>query len=282
MPHKKILITGGQGFIGGRLAADLAGDHDVRAAARAKGESGALALDAADPDSVRAICQDIRPAAIVHLAGLKDLKYCESHADETQRQNTRSTQLLADQAKELGAFLIFISSDYVFDGERGGYAEDDATCPATVYGRSKADAETYLKATLPGRSAILRSSAIYGKGGRFFDWIVRSLEQGQPVDAFEDAIFTPTHISDVIYAFRWLIRTERPGVYHVANPEPVSRFQMARAVARHYGFPDDLVRPARVADAGLPIARDNSLNSARTSQIMERAFLTLAEGLKLL
>lgn len=282
MPLKKVLITGAGGFIGKRLAADLSSDHTVQATARTPGESGLIALDASNPEAVRKVCQAERPAVIVHLAGLKDLKYCETHEAETRLQNTRSTELLANQAKELDAFLIFISSDYVFDGLRGGYSEEDATCPSTAYGRSKAEAEAFLKANLPSRSAILRASAIYGKGGRFFDWIVRSLEQGQPVDAFEDAIFTPTHISDVLYAFRWLIRAERPGVYHVANPEPVSRYQMAQAVARHYGFSESLVRPARVADTGLPIARDNSLNSQRTSQIMERAFLALAEGLKLL
>ncbi len=279
---KKVLVTGAAGFIGRHLCASLCERHDLIPTALAcepDHHANMIALDVTNADSVKQVVHRVRPEIIVHLAGNKSLNYCESNPETAHVLNYNSTQYLADQALEVGARYVFISSDYVFDGTCGNYKETDPTSPTTIYGKTKALSEDYIVRACP-KFVILRTSAVYGQSGVFFSWIVESLSKNQSVDAFTDAYFTPTYVDDVVWAFGHIIENDLEGIFHVAGRTVASRYEMAREIALSLKVDPELVEPASVEGSGLLIAHNSSLNCDRTSTHLEREFLSLSQGLE--
>lgn len=277
-----VLITGAAGFIGRHLVDALSGQYRLALFdLKAQAGSSIEALDVTQADAVREVVHQFRPGVVIHLAGIKNLNYCENHPQQAFLVNTDSTRFLADAAVEVEARMVFISSDYVFDGERGNYRETDIPNPATIYGKNKFEAEKYIaQACL--HYTILRSSAVYGPGGGFFNWIVNSLTTGEKVEAFADTYFTPTYVGDVTSAFERIIADNLEGILHVAGSQVLSRYEMAVQVARRLGKDPDFVIPTSVKGSGLLIAHNSSLNCERTCALLGRRFLNLFQGLNLL
>lgn len=236
-------------------------------------------MDVTDRNAVEEAVRQLGPDVIVHLAGIKDLTFCEANPDIAYSVNYRSTQYLVDAAAKAGSSFVLISSDYVFDGNRGNFKEDDKPQPSTVYGKTKELSETcVLEAS--SRHAIVRTSAVYGKGGLFFSWIMESLSGGKSVEAFSDAYFTPTFVGDVVWAFASVIDRGLNGIFHVAGQSVVSRYEMAKQIALLVNADPELVKSASVDKSGLLIAHNSSLNCSQTSKVLQREFLTLSQGLE--
>lgn len=275
-----VLITGAAGFIGRHLVDALSGQYRLALFdLKPKVDGPIEALDVTQADAVREVVHRFRPGVVIHLAGIKNLNYCESHPQEALLVNTESTRFLAGAAVEVGARMVFISSDYVFDGKRGNYRETDVPNPATIYGKTKFEAEKYIAQTC-SHYTILRSSAVYGKGGVFFSWIVESLFANQSVEAFVDAYFTPTYVGDVVWAFAHIIENDLTGIFHVAGRTVTSRYEMAKQIALHLNVGSKLVKPASVKGSGLLIAQNSSLNCEQTSKLLNKEFLSLSQGLE--
>lgn len=275
-----VLITGAAGFIGRHLVDALSGQYRLALFdLKPKVDGPIEALDVTQADAVREVVHRFRPGVVIHLAGIKNLNYCESHPQEALLVNTESTRFLAGAAVEVGARMVFISSDYVFDGKRGNYRETDVPNPATIYGKTKFEAEKYIAQTC-SHYTILRSSAVYGPGGGFFDWIVNSLTTGKKVEAFADTSFTPTYIGDVTWALEHIIADNLEGILHVAGSQVVSRYEMAVQIARCLGKDPNLVTPTSVEGSGLLIAHNSSLNCEQTSKLLNKEFLSLSQGLE--
>src|SRR6185312_12100772 len=137
MTPPTLLLTGATGFLGLRLAPGLAGPWRVVAASRTPSGPDGVALDLADPDSIRKAFEKALPAAVVHGAAIASPDACERDPDMARRVNAEGTKVLAGLCGAAGARLILISTDLVFDGEKGRYDEDDAPNPLSVYGRVK-------------------------------------------------------------------------------------------------------------------------------------------------
>lgn len=276
MARRKVLITGASGFIGRHLVAFLKSRYDLLLFDKKPfGEKG---IDIISFETVREVIRQSHPEFIIHLAGIKNLNYCETHPEETFLINTYATQNIAEIAEEIGARLLFISSDYVFDGEIGNYRETDRPNPVTVYGKSKAEAESVIQHTCRN-FVILRTSAVYGYGGNFFDWVLKSLQEGKTIDTFVDTYFTPTYIGDVVEVFEQLIEENLKGILHVAGTPVVSRYEMAREIGHRLKKDPTLVRASNVAESEMLIARNSSLNCEFTKSLLKRCFLSLPEGL---
>jgi dTDP-4-dehydrorhamnose reductase len=280
MGVEKVLITGAAGFIGSHLAKAFKGRYCLALLdLETRGNDLIEVLDVTKKYAVKKAVQGFEPDVVIHLAGNKNLSYCENHPDEAFRVNTEATRFLADAAKDVGAKMVFISSDYVFDGERGNYRERDVPNPTTVYGKAKFESEKYIEHSCP-RYTILRSSAVYGRGGGFFDWLVTSLRNGREVDVLTDTYFTPTYIGDLIWAFDRIISSDISDILHVAGPEAVSRYNMAVEIAKWLKSDLGLIKGASVRDLNLPIAKNSSLNCEETSKFLKRKFLPLRKGLE--
>ena len=284
MTPQTLLLTGATGFLGRRLAIDMAGAWRVVGASRTAAGPDSAFLDLASADSVRSVFDAVRPAAVVHSGAIAGPDACEQDPDMARRVNADSTRLLAELCGRSGAKLILISTDLVFDGEKGRYAEDDAPRPLSVYGRVKLEAEEAALERAPG-AVVVRIAAAYGRllGGRpcFVDEMRAALSRGGPVTAFTDQWRSPTAADGMAEVLlRLLAEPGLEGVFHWGGADRSTRYETAMALCRAFGYDDRLVRPARMNDKRTPAPRprDSSLDSTRLSAALGIAPPTLAEG----
>jgi dTDP-4-dehydrorhamnose reductase len=279
-----LLLTGATGFLGRRLAPGLAASWRVIGASRTASGPDTARLDLADPDSIRRAFDEVRPAAVVHSGAIAGPDACELDPDMARRVNADATRVLAELCGGARAKLILISTDLVFDGEKGRYVEDDAPRPLSVYGRVKLAAEEAALGLAPGAS-VVRIAAAYGRllGGRpcFVDELLGKLSLGEPVSAFTDQWRSPTaadRLADVL--LRLLAAPGVEGVFHWGGADRATRFESAVALCRAFGCDESLVRPSRMSDKRTPAARprDSSLDSSRLAAALGIAPTPQAEG----
>ncbi|MFI5347899.1 MAG: SDR family oxidoreductase [Elusimicrobiota bacterium] len=284
MTPNTLLLTGATGFLGRRLALGMAGPWRVVGASRTASGPDSTFLDLTAPDSIRRAFDAIRPAAVVHSGAIAGPDACEQDPEMARRVNEDATRVLAELCGRAGSKLILISTDLVFDGEKGRYVEDDPPHPISVYGRVKLAAEEAALARAPG-AAVVRIAAAYGRllGGRpcFVDELLASLSRGEPVAAFMDQWRSPTAADGLAEVLlRLLAESDLEGVFHWAGADRATRFESAVALCRAFGYDEGLVRPSRMNDKRTlaPRPRDSSLDSSRLSAALGIAPTTQAEG----
>jgi dTDP-4-dehydrorhamnose reductase len=288
MAASVLLLTGSTGFIGQRLLPGLARHWRVIAASRNSAGRDAVALDLADPGAIARAFDSVGPAAIVHAGGIADPDACEREPELAQRVNVEAVTVLAGLCAKTNARLVHFSTDYVFDGAKSWYREDDAAQPLSVYGRGKLESEAAVLSLCPG-SVVLRVSNCYGRplGGRtcFVDHWQTSLAAGRTVPGFTDQWRSSTagdQLPDVVRQL--LARPELRGIFHWGGADRTTRYEAALTYCRVMGYDERLVHPARAADRHFPAARprDTSLDSSRLASALGVAPVGLLEGFKAL
>lgn len=277
----RIMISGAGGFIGQHLRSALTGlDAEMIALGSPRSTDDSLIkIDITDRERFQKLIRERQPTCIIHLAGNKNLGHCERNPDDVRPVNRDATETICEAMPD-DCHLVFLSSDYVFDGERGNYSETDAPAPKSVYGRMKYESERIIQAKCKHHT-IIRTGGVYGVGGRFFDWIVDSLKNGGRVEAFVDTRFTPTYIGDLLRVILQVMDHKENALYHVAGPVSVSRYEMACAVAKTLGDDESRVESSTVKGTGLLIPADNSLNSEWTRSQLSESFTSVVEGIPL-
>ena len=172
------------------------------------------------------------------------------------RVNRMGPYHLARACRALGARLIQISTDYVFDGTKAApYTEEDTPAPIQVYGASKRDGEVALLAVDPA-ALVIRTSFLFGPGRQtFVDRVIERSRQGEPVKAVLDWVNSPTYTVDLARVIESLLETKVSGILNVSNAGSCSKFEFARAACRFAGVDDPPIRPIRLADLPLPAKR---------------------------
>ena len=260
----RVLVTGGDGQLGGALRAALAG-HDVWA-------TGHTELDVADFPAVQALVDAIAPEVVVHAAAYTNVDGCERDPDLAYRVNALGTQNLALAAARVGADLVAVSTDYVFDGSKGEpYLEFDAPGPLSVYGRSKLAGER-LALALHRQTYVVRTSWVFARQSRnFVTTMLRLSETREELTVVEDEWGSPTYAPDLADGIARLIETRRYGVYHLANEGGCSRFELAREALRLAGRSCHVI-PITAAE----YARQNPLVARRPADSRLRNFAASA------
>lgn len=259
----RFLVTGSNGLVGSRVVKQLcARGHVVRAVSRGPDRMGVgelyRPLELSEAAQVRAVFEAFTPEVILHPAGMTDVDRCEKDRDGAWAANVTSTELLAREAKRAGAHLVYVSTDYVFDGMSGPYAEDAAPNPIGVYGASKFAGE--LAAQLLGDSvAVARTAVVYGHppSGRsnFGVWVWENLSAGKPIRLFEDQWVSPSLADSVAEQLIELGERRLTGTWNICGGEVVSRVEFGRLFCEVFGLDPSLVVPSRLADAGLAAKR---------------------------
>jgi len=247
----RILITGGKGQLGADLEKELAGSggHEVICLGRDR-------LDVTRPEQAQEAVAAVRPDAVVHAAAATNVDRCELEPDGAYLVNALGTRNMAAAAARAGAKLVYISTDYVFDGrQKKPYTEFDPPAPLSVYGKSKLAGEKYA-AAFSGRFFIVRTSWLYGRRGNNFVQTMLKLAAAQPeVTVVNDQVGTPTFAEDLARCIGALIQTELYGIYHASNSGACSWFDFARAIFRLAGLDPGRVRPISTAQLNRPAPR---------------------------
>ncbi len=193
---------------------------------------------------------------------MSDVDRCELAPDEAWRQNVAATESVRRASESQRAWLVSLSSDYVFDGLKGQpYDELDELRPLSVYGRTKVESERIVRGY--ERGAVVRVSTLYGAGRtNFCDVAVERLRAGQAVEAFTDQATSPTFTDDVAMAIERLInaivqqgRVPSPSVFHIANAGGCRRIDLVGRIARLIGADPALIRPIRMDAQRRPARR---------------------------
>ncbi len=244
----EIVVTGAAG----QLGRDLLEVLGSRGTGLGHGD-----LDVSDGAAVRTTLRNLAPRVVIHAAAATDVDGCERKPCAAWATNARGTAHLAEACAEVGSALLYVSTDYVFDGQAASpYAPDAPVHPLSAYGRSKVAGELAVQCLLPGRHWIVRTSWVFGRHGNNFPrTILRLAEAGQdPLRVVADQCSSPTYAADLA---RWLVRivdAAEPGVYHAANSGTCSRFAFAVEILARAGIARR-VEPITTDQAPRPAAR---------------------------
>ncbi len=241
----RILLVGGSGQLGTDLRAVAVGRHEVAAPQHAE-------ADVTDPVSLERAVKEHEPHAVIDAAAFHKVELCEADPTTSFAVNAVGAGNVAKAARAGGARCVFVSSDYVFDGEKpDGYAEDDPPRPVNVYGASKVAGELVVAQACPD-AVVVRGSGLFGhagssgKGGNFVETMLAKAASGESISVVDDQVFAPSSTRDM--AERILLLLERqvpPGTYHVANDGSCSWYRFARTIFELEAIDADLSpRPA--------------------------------------
>ena len=243
----KVLILGATGLLGKDLMREWAGDEVVGL--------GSRDVDIRDTGAVRERLGNVRPDWIVLAAAYTNVDGCESNHELAFSVNRDGPVNVAEAAKTLGAKVLFISSDYVFDGTKGSpYETGDARNPKSVYGRTKAEAEVRLVEILPN-CCIARTSWLFGTGGKCFPDTILKLAATRPaLDVVDDQRGSPTYSVDLARGIIALCHNAASGIVHVTNRGDCSWFEFAREILKGGGVSTE-VRPTTSDKMARPAPR---------------------------
>jgi dTDP-4-dehydrorhamnose reductase len=267
----RLLLTGASGQLGAYLLRQLSVEG-LPVTAWSGTRRGRLfsfdlePVDLSDLDQITSAFGRARPTAVIHAAAISTIADCRRDPAWARRINTRGSAVLADLCRQAAARLMFISTDLVFDGERGGYREQDPTCPLSIYGQTKAAAEPLILA-VPG-SVVVRTSLLLGPTliGRpvFFDEQVAALRERRTLNLFTDEWRSPFGLAPAARALLAILRSEFRGILHVGGPERLSRHDMGLRLAAYLSVDPSAIVPVErnSIPSAEPRPRDTSLDSS--------------------
>lgn len=243
----KVLILGASGLLGQALMREWSGDEVVGL--------GSSDADIRDTGKVLQVVQNVRPEWIVLSAAYTDVDGCESDQERAFGVNRDGAVNVAQAAKQVNARLLFLSSDYVFDGKKTSpYEIDDPRNPQSVYGRTKAEAEVRLLELLPD-CCITRTSWLFGAGGKCFPDTILKLAATRPtLDVVNDQRGSPTFTVDLARAIATLCRSNATGIVHVTDAGNCSWFEFAREIVSAANLRTE-VRPVSSKQIARPAPR---------------------------
>jgi dTDP-4-dehydrorhamnose reductase len=249
----RALVIGASGQVGAALLDALrARGHEAVGTYAHHAEKGLTPLDVTDRAAVERAVREARPDWVLCPAGLTHVDYCEEHPAEAFAINCEAASHAAREAGGAGAGFVFYSTEYVFDGEYGPYAEEDATRPLSVYGRSKREGERAVLAE-NARALVVRTTVVYGpdrQGKNFVCQLKRNCRSGQGMRIPVDQVSSPTYNVDLAQATVELCERDLRGVYHLAGDGVLDRFAFARLACEVFGLDPSGLTPVTTAALG--------------------------------
>ena len=231
----RILVTGSSGFLGSYVEkrCRLEGIDVFGASSRDRENS----IDISDDGQMQKMIEKIKPDCIINCAAMTDVDQCERQPDKAHRVNATGPQNLAKACREKNIRLVHVSTDAVFDGERGGYSEDSVTSPVNVYARTKLEGEQLIAANIS--DYVLARVNFYGlneKGKGLLNWALASLVGEKEMTGFDDVIFNPLWAADLAECLVKLSQMSYSGILNCAGDQVMSKYDFLKAVAHTLGY----------------------------------------------
>ena len=261
----RILITGASGLLGLNLALEAAAQHEVYGTAKDHlihtDAFKVLHYDLLAPGAVERLFDQTQPEWVIHCAAQANVDVCEANPVLARQLNTELPAELANHVARGGARLVHISTDAVFDGQRGGYTEEDEPNPLGVYARTKLGGERAVAQANP--DAIIARVNLFGWSitgrrslGEFF---VTNLSAGRHVMGFTDIIFCPLLANHLAQILIKMLESYLSGLYHVVSRECLSKHEFGLRVAEKFGLDGSLITPTSIQRSGLAAVRSPNL-----------------------
>jgi len=252
----KVLVTGASGLVGGQLFAASSEYAETYGTYLGQKKEKLIKLDITDAETVFSAIMKLRPDVIIHTAALTNVDYCETDRKMAWKVNVEGTKNIANVAKAVGAKLVYISTDYVFDGKYGPYSEDDAPSPINYYGTTKLEAEKITAAI--DKWIIVRSTWIYDISSdpkNFVRRLIDILSQNREMKVPKDQIANPTLARYLASSIVELIRKDFNGTINIAGSTRLSKYDFAKKAAERFHLDASLIVPVTSEELAQPALR---------------------------
>ncbi|MCX8150101.1 MAG: dTDP-4-dehydrorhamnose reductase [Candidatus Bathyarchaeota archaeon] len=285
----KLLITGASGLFGSKLAeiATSKGYDVYSGYSKDKPTYGVPThFDITEKIKVEKVFSKVIPEVVVHAATLTDVDKCEVNKDLAWKINVEGTKNIVEAAKKNNAFLVYVSTDYVFNGEKGNYKETDPPEPLNYYGLTKLKSEELVENTLE-EHCVVRASVIYGAqpaAGKinFALWLINKLENKESPKVLVDQWNSPTLNTNMANMTLEIIERKLTGIYHISGATRISRYEFAKELAQTFHLETELLVPTNMTQFSWPAKRpkDSSLDITKAQQTLKNKPLQAQEALE--
>lgn len=275
----KVLITGANGLLGQHLIKILV-EKNYQVVATSRGESRLPftpsanytyhAMDITNALETYSVMNLEKPDVVVHAAAMTQVDDCELQPQQCERINVQGTSQILTDAETFSKHFIYVSTDFVFDGEKGNYAEEDDTKPISWYGFTKLQAESMVQTSdIP--FAIVRTCLVYGNtltGTRsnIISWVKDSLQQNKTIRVVTDQLRTPTYVEDLVKGILLVIEKKAEGIYHISGKDWLSPYDMALKTADRFTLDKSKIEKANASNFTQPGRRP-----LKTGFVIEKA-----------
>ncbi len=263
----RILITGSNGLLGQKIVGQLA-KASINFLATSKGVNRNPScsnvnyhqMDISNALEIEKVFSTFLPTHIIHTAAMTNVDHCEQQPDECNRINFEAVQLLFHAAQKINAHFQLLSTDFVFDGEKGNYKEEDQVNPLSLYAQSKVNAENYLLASNSLNWSIVRTIIVYGKANNLsrnniIYWAKEALEKGQELSIIDDQFRAPTWANDLAWACIRICELNKMGIYHISGPETFSIYEIVEKIAQFFNLPTNSLSKSSSLNLNQPAKR---------------------------
>ena len=282
----KLLVLGGSGLIGNALLKNSKNEFDIlttfyKNPVAIKNVRSFQYSFPDDLNNLRKLLEKEKPDVLVNTMGYSNIDFCELNKSDTEMLHVEVTEKICKLCENIGTKQIFLSSDYVFDGEKGNYSEDDVPNPVNYYGLSKLKAEQLiLKNPI---NTIIRTSVIYDWDyrARFFNSVIKNLQNNQEINATTDVYNSVTFLDNLVESIFKVITLNQNGIFHVVDSTCVNRFEFAEMIAKIFRLDKNLIKTVSVQDEPKNIAKrpkNACLNNSKAKKELGLNFNTIEEG----
>lgn len=251
----KILLTGGTGLLGTSLIKSIDSKKNTLIATYVNNKPASNAvnfvkMDLSNQTEIRKTINSLNPELIIHAAAATNMEWCEENTSSAFKINSEATKIISEEAKKLGAKVVYISTDFVFDGERGNYNEEDKPNPLNTYGESKLRGE---EAVLKAKSGLVIRSNMYGidpfpEKQSFTPFIINNLKAGKEIMTADDQICSQIFAEQLSKFIMELAEKGEQGLFHITTKDSASRYEFAMQVCDVFGLDKNLVKKVKLAD----------------------------------
>ena len=287
---RSALVTGACGLLGQHLVNRLKNSYNVTAVDIAPSVFDShenitfIKRDLTEPGAVSELMADSSPDVVYNCAAFNDVDRCEGERDTASKLNVG---VVADLISSGVERLVQFSSDYVFNGQNGPYAEDDDTDPLGHYGRTKLESEKMVLRN-EEKHLIIRTNVLFGAGidirMNFVMWLIKNLDRGENIKVVTDQYNNPIHADNLAEAAIEAEEKDLAGILHIAGADYLSRYDLAVRTAEYFGYDRDLIHPVTTAELGQTALRPmrGGLKIDKAKKLLTCRLLKFGEGLELL
>jgi len=272
----KFLVTGSAGLVGRQVVKDLSETHEVFSCYnKSKPEFGIpTKMDLLNHEMISDVLSEKNPDIVIHLGAMTAVDLCDTQQDNALKINSQATEILAKECSKINSFMVYVSTDYVFNGNSGLYKENAVTNPLGFYGKSKLLGEKSIQ-NFSSNWCIARTSTPFGlhpTKKSFPIWVIENLQKQKQIDVLTDQFTSPTYVPSLSRMLIEISERHITGIIHVAGASKISRYEMASLVSDKLGLDGKLLREISINDIKWEARRpkDSSLNVSKAISILNQ------------
>lgn len=286
----KILVTGGSGFVGRNIVRFFAARHDVSFTYFQhvpRTDCGptvrSFYMDVRLADDVKSAVGKAAPEAVIHIAGNKNVKFCETYPEEAFAINAIGVQNVAQAAHNAGAQMVYLSTDLVFECSTGGYTEFDKPQPSSVYGNTKFEGERFAL-TEARDVAVCRSGGIFGLDSPLLRWVTEEVRSGREVTCLTNVRNSPTFVDNLAEMIEVILKRRLNGIFHTVGRTAANRYEFFTAFAKAFHLDAKLLQSveSETLMRELFLRPNAALDGTWTNRVIGVKSMSLGEGMRAL